>query len=120
MPIFAGNMQKLPAYFVKKTCLVYLDRICENNILVNSVFFALPYRFSIKAKRFPTFFEHLQLQQRVFVPLMLITALFPFGCSQPASLSSRGWPNRLELCEFPEVLGGCCESKLILYAVWAA
>jgi hypothetical protein len=41
----------------------------------------------------------------VFVPLMLVTALIPFGCSQPDSLSSRSWPNRLELSEFPEVLG---------------
>ena len=31
-----------------------------------------------------------------------------------------GGHQRLEFCEFPKVLGDCCEGKFILDAVWAA
>ncbi len=39
--------------------------------------------------------------------------------SQPAHLSGDGH-HRLELCQFPEVLGCGCEGKFVLNAAWTA
>ena len=39
--------------------------------------------------------------------------------SQPAHLPGGGH-YRLEFCQFPEVLGGCCEDKFVLNAAWTA
>jgi len=43
------------------------------------------------------------------------------GCDRfhPGS-SSCDWCRWLELCQFPEVLGGGCEGKFVLNATWAA
>jgi hypothetical protein len=38
--------------------------------------------------------------------------------SLPAHLRGGGH-NRFEFCEFPEVLGGCGESKFVLDTTWA-
>jgi hypothetical protein len=40
---------------LKNSYLACLDRICENNILVTSVFCALTGRFSVNVEQFPTF-----------------------------------------------------------------
>jgi len=43
------------------------------------------------------------------------------GCDRfHPGFSSCDWCRWLELCQFPEVLGGGCEGKFVLSATWAA
>src|SRR6056297_2853911 len=43
------------------------------------------------------------------------------GCDRfHPGFSSCDWCRWLELCQFPEVLGGGCEGKFVLNAIWAA
>ena len=54
-----------------------------------------------------------------FGALFQAIALISFGCGSPDRPSPCDGRHWLELGQFPEVLGGGCEGKLVLNATWA-